>query len=236
MKSFPFVQPDCNQEFPGSLLVKESCQDKIGGIPFGYSWALNAPREKECASYSNFVTSLASRCCVDSVAFCSTIDVDNADADDGQETIAAPAPTPIDITTLSPTSSDAPTWDGHPLTVLIQLDDFSQETGFSITSVVNGENVTFLRRQEGYYTQSQQLVVEKVQIPEGINAVITLTDKEGDGFCESTNSFVVGFYITLFTHSLPPRQKAASAAMVTFRSILLPDLSFWTSRVSLKHP
>ena len=204
IKSFPFVEPDCNQEFPGSLLVNESCQDIIGGIQFGYSWALNAPREKECASSSNFITSLASRCCVDSVAFCSTIDVDNADADEGQETIATPAPTPIDITTRSPTSSYAPTWDGHPLTVLIQLDDFPQETGFSITSVVNGENVTFLQRQEGYYTQSQQFVVENVQIPEGIDAVITLTDKEGDGFCESTYSFVARCYIMLFTHSLSP--------------------------------
>jgi len=204
IKSFPFVEPDCNQEFPGSLLVIESCQDMIGGIQFGYSWALNAPREKECASSSNFITSLASRCCVDSVAFCSTIDVDNADADEGQETIAAPAPTPIDITTLSPTSSYAPTWDGHPLTVLIQLDEFPQETGFSITSVVNGENVTFIQRQEGYYTQSQQFVVENVQIPEGIDAVITLTDKEGDGFCESTYSFVAKYYIMLSAHSLSP--------------------------------
>jgi hypothetical protein len=188
IKSYPFVEPDCNQEFPGSLLVKESCQDIIGGIPFGYSWALNAPREKECASSGNFVTSLASRCCVDGVAFCSTIDVDNVGADQGQETIAAPAPTLIDIATLSPSSSHAPTWDGHLLTILIQLDLFPQETGFSITSTVNDENVTFLQRQEGYYKESQQFVVEKVQIPEGINAVITLTDKEGDGFCESTYS------------------------------------------------
>jgi hypothetical protein len=183
IKHFPFVKPDCNQEFPGSLLVEESCQDIIGGIPFGYSWSLNAPREKGCASSGNFILSLVSRCCVDGVAFCSTFDVDNMDSDQGQESNAAPAPTPIDITTLSPTSSFAPTWDGHPLTVSIQLDDFPQETGFSISSKVNGENVIFLQRQEGYYKQSKQFVVEKVQIPEGINAVITLTDKEGDGFC-----------------------------------------------------
>jgi hypothetical protein len=169
-------------EFPGSLLVEESCQDKIGGIPFGYSWSLNAPRENECASSGSFITSLASRCCVDGVAFCSVIDVDNVDAGQGQEK-KAPTPTPIKIASLSPTSSYAPTWDGHLLTILIQLDDFPQETGISITSIVNGKNVTFLQRQEGYYKQSQQLVVEKVQLPEGITAVFTLTDKEGDGFC-----------------------------------------------------
>ena len=133
------------------------------------------------------------------------------ESDQGQESNAAPAPTPIDTTMLSPTSSFAPTWDGHPLTVLIQLDDFPQETGFSISSKVNGENVIFLQRQEGYYKQSQQFVVEKVQIPEGINAVIILTDKEGDGL------------------------SAASAAMVTFRSILLPAPSFWTNRVFSSH-
>ena len=51
--------------------------------------------------------------------------------------------------------------------------------------MVNGENVTLVQRLEGYYKQPHQLVVEKVQIPEETNAVITFTDKEGDGFCES---------------------------------------------------
>ncbi|KAL3817586.1 hypothetical protein ACHAXA_006475 [Cyclostephanos tholiformis] len=176
IKSYPFSEPNCNQEYPGSLLVKETCQDKIGGIPFGYSWALNSPREKECSKSTNFTKLLASRCCVDGVAFCDK-------ADQGQETMAAPSPSPIEDSTLSPTSSYPPTWDGHHLTFLIQLDDFPQETGFSITSMVNGENVTFIHRQEGYYKQPHQLVVEKVRIPEGGNAIITLTDKEGDGFC-----------------------------------------------------
>ena len=69
---------------------------------------------------------------------------------------------------------------------------------------MNGENVTFIQRREGYYTQSQQFVVENVQIPEGIDAVITLTDKEGDGFCESTYSFVAKYYFMLSAHSLSP--------------------------------
>ena len=187
IKSNLYEQPDCKQELPGSSLVKETCQDKIGGIAFGYHWTVNAPRGKDCSSMDSFTESLASRCCIDGLSFCSTNREDNEEEDDGkgQDVASTPAPTPItiDTATILPTVSYAPTWDGYQITVLIQLDNFPQETGVSISSVINGKNVTFLQRREGYYKQSHLLVVEKVQIPEGINAVITLTDKASDGFC-----------------------------------------------------
>ena len=186
IKSNLYEEPDCEQELPGSSLVRETCQDKIGGIAFGYHWTVNAPREKDCSSMHSFTESIASRCCIDGLSFCSTSrDGNKEDDGKGQEEASTPAPTPITIHTASilPTVSYAPTWDGYQITVLIQLDNFPQETGFSISSVINGKNVTFLQRREGYYKQSQLLVEEKVKIPEGINAVITLTDKAGDGFC-----------------------------------------------------
>jgi len=189
VKTFAFVEPNCDEELSGSLLAKETCQDKIGGSPFGYSWGFNAPREKECSSSGDFAASIAPRCCRDEVAFCSTFDANNDEDDMStfQET-TSPTPMPAATTTHAPTMSNAPTWDGHPITVLIQLDEFPLETGFSIT---NDMNVTFLERRQGYYKNPRQLVVEKVQIPEGIDAILTLTDKEGDGICcENGNGYI----------------------------------------------
>jgi len=175
------VEPDCDEELSGSLLEKETCQDIIGGFSFGYSWGLNAPREKECSSSRDFATSLAQRCCVDGVAFCSTFEANGGyeDTFTFQEAKTSPTPMPAD-TTYAPTMSNAPTWDGYLITLLIQLDEFPRETGFSITST--DKEIVYLERRQGYYKKTQ-LVVEKVQIPEGIDAILTITDKEGDGIC-----------------------------------------------------
>lgn len=182
VKTFAFVQPDCEAELTGSLLVKETCQDLIGGLPFGYSWGLNAPREKECQSSQSsrdFAASLAQRCCVDGVSFCSTFKSEDSgkvslEFDNGTSSTPMPAPG----TTYAPTMSHPPTWDGYPITILLQLDKFPRETGLSITSV--DKEITYFQRIQGYYKKSQ-LVVEKVRIPLGIEVILTLTDKEGDG-------------------------------------------------------
>lgn len=52
--------------------------------------------------------------------------------------------------------------------------------GFSITSV--DKQIVYLERPQGYY-QKTELVLEKVQIPDGKLALLTLTDREGDGIC-----------------------------------------------------
>ena len=182
VKTFAFVQPDCEAELTGSLLVKETCQDLIGGLPFGYSWGLNAPREKECQSSQSsrdFAASLGQRCCVDGVSFCSTFKSEDSgkvslEFDNGTSSTPMPAPG----TTYAPTLSHPPTWDGYPITVLLQLDKFPRETGLLITSV--GKEITYFERIQGYYKKSQ-LVVEKVRIPLGIEVILSLTDKEGDG-------------------------------------------------------
>ncbi|KAL7539416.1 hypothetical protein ACHAXR_010447, partial [Thalassiosira sp. AJA248-18] len=191
VKEFFFFEPDCDQELGGSLLVKETCQDKIGGIPFGYSWGLNAPREKECLSSDlDFATSLAQRCCVDGEAFCTTFNENGDEENVHEET--APTPMPAGATTYAPTTSSAPTWDGYPITVLIQTDDFPRENGFSITSA--DKQVTYLERHFGLFNtldKKSQLVVEKVQIPQGTNVILTLTDSEGDGMCcENGNGYI----------------------------------------------
>eukprot|EP00585_Thalassiosira_rotula_P012385 CAMPEP_0196132222 /NCGR_PEP_ID=MMETSP0910-20130528/1936_1 /TAXON_ID=49265 /ORGANISM="Thalassiosira rotula, Strain GSO102" /LENGTH=1503 /DNA_ID=CAMNT_0041391811 /DNA_START=348 /DNA_END=4859 /DNA_ORIENTATION=- len=180
VKKFAFFEPVCEEELSGSLLVKETCQDKVGGFAFGYSWGLNAPREKECPSAVDFAASLAPRCCEDQVAFCSTFDNGNQN---GVASLLIPGKASHTLApagTNSPTVSHAPTWDGYPLTLLIQLDDFSRETGFSITSA--DKKITYLERRQGYYKKSQ-MVVEKVQIPEGVKALLTFTDEGGDGIC-----------------------------------------------------
>ena len=173
------MEPECEKELPGSMLARETCQGKIGGIAFGYSWGLNVPREKDCPVSGKLASALAQRCCSDGVAFCSTIFA-GGNEEDGEST---PTPSPIDVGTDAPTASDAPTWDGYPITLLIQLDEFPRETGVSITSVMQGQNVTFFERRPGYYKEPQSLAVEKFQIPEGTDAVITLTDVNSDGIC-----------------------------------------------------
>ena len=59
-------------ELPGSMLVTETCQDKIGGTLFGYDWEINAPREGDCPASGKFASALAQRCCNDGVAYCNT--------------------------------------------------------------------------------------------------------------------------------------------------------------------
>lgn len=183
VKKYSFVDPDCEAELSGSVLVRESCQDVIGGSAFGYDFALNAPRENECRpgfhSEANFFEALSSRCCVDGVSFCSTFDESSSVSDEYQTSSAAFAgPEP----TLSPTVSNRPSVsDPYQMTIVIMLDEFPRETGWTLTS--KNSEITYMKRVPGYYRESSKLAVETVPVPEGTNAIFTITDEEGDGLC-----------------------------------------------------
>ena len=181
IQKYSFVDPDCESELSGSVLVRESCQDVIGGLAFGYDYGYNAPRENECLSgnMADFAEAIAARCCVDGVAFCSSFDESSTtDVFAGpQATWTGPEPT------LSPTKSLRPTVsDGYQMTIVLQLDDFPRETGWTITS--KDYMTTYMKRVPGYYRESKKLIVETVPLPEGSNAIFTITDEEGDGFEE----------------------------------------------------
>ena len=184
IKKYSFVDPDCESELSGSLLVRESCQDVIGGLPFGYEYGYNAPREQECLpgtySMADFAEAIASRCCVDGVAFCSTFGQDSVTTVDSflaaEEAIGGAEPT------LSPTDSLRPTIsNGYQMTIVIMLDKFPKETGFTITS--KDSKITYMSRLPGYYRESNKLIVETVPLLEGSDVIFTITDKEGDGIC-----------------------------------------------------
>lgn len=183
VKKYSFVDPDCEAELSGSVLKKETCLDVIGGSAFGYDFALNAPRENECRadSYSvaNFFAALSSRCCVDGVSFCSTFDESSSVSDEYQTSSAAFAgPEP----TLSPTVSNRPSVSNpYQMTIVIMLDKFPRETGWALTS--KNSEITYMKRVPGYYREPSKLAVETVPIPEGTNAIFTITDEEGDGLC-----------------------------------------------------
>jgi hypothetical protein len=200
IKSNLYEQPDCEQELPGSSLVKEMCQDKIGGIAFGYHWTVNAPREKDCSSMDSFTESLASRCCIDGLSFCSTSRDDNKE-DDGQGQVEAstPAPTPITIDTatflptfsyessLYPTGSSSPStslatsFDHFPITIAIQLDQWSGETGLYVESA---SGKTLFEWPTGNFTDlSSTLFVDTVYLPNDSQVTLVATDTGGDGFC-----------------------------------------------------
>jgi len=189
VKSFEDGIPDCQMEEGSSELVQESCQDKIGGVAFGYDWGINAPREKECEAQEDFVESIAGRCCVDGISFCSAFLDPGSNSTDSKEwkqnsTLSAySGPTP----TFQPTTSNPPTWDGYPISVVLQLDGWPQETGWKITSL--DESIVYGRRKPGFYKETD-LVVENVQIPEGTEVLLTITDSQGDGMCcENGNGY-----------------------------------------------
>mmetsp|Transcript_6527 Transcript_6527/g.13774 ORF Transcript_6527/g.13774 Transcript_6527/m.13774 type:complete len:1564 (+) Transcript_6527:120-4811(+) len=183
IQKYSFVDPDCESELSGSVLVRESCQDIIGGLAFGYDFGFNAPRENECLpgpySMADFAEAIATRCCADGVAFCSTFGENSITSDVFTAPLAAVAgPEP----TLSPTTSLRPTVsDGYQMTIVIMLDNFPKETGWSITS--KDSTATYMKRVPGYYREANKLIVETVPLPEGSNAIFTITDKEGDGVC-----------------------------------------------------
>lgn len=183
IKKFSFVDPDCDSELSGSELVTESCQDVVGGSAFGYDYDFHAPRENECRpgpySMADFAEALASRCCVDGVAFCSTFNENSTSATSYLTPSAAstdPEPTLQPTTSLRPSVSN-----GYQMTIVIMLDNFPKETGWTITS--ENSEITYMKRVPGYYRESSKLVVETVSIPLDSNAIFNITDEGGDGIC-----------------------------------------------------
>ena len=182
IQKYSFVDPDCESELSGSVLVRESCQDVIGGLAFGYEYGFNAPRENECLpgpySMADFAEAVAIRCCVDGVAFCSNF----GESITSGAYVAPPAALTGPEPTLSPTTSLRPTVsNGYQMTIVIMLDNFPRETGWSITS--KDSKTTYMKRVPGYYRESKKLIVETVPIPEGSSAIFTIIDNEGDGLC-----------------------------------------------------
>jgi len=181
IQKYSFVDPDCENELSGSVLVRESCQDVIGGLAFGYDYGFNAPRENECLpgpySMADFAEAIATRCCVDGVAFCSTFGGNTTSDAYAAPSSASTGPEP----TLSPTTSSRPTVsDGYQMTIVIMLDNFPRETGWYITS--KDSKITYMKRNPGYYRETK-LITETIPLPEGSNAIFTITDEEGDGLC-----------------------------------------------------
>ena len=95
--------------------------------------------------------------------------------------VGAPKTNPPTVST-SPTASAAPTFDLTPITITVQLDQFSGETGFSVESV-HGD--TFVNWPVGsFYGKPSGLVVETVHLPRDTGMNLRFTDSGGDGFCE----------------------------------------------------
>lgn len=85
----------------------------------------------------------------------------------------------------APTSSAAPTIDSYPITLALQLDQFSSETCLSIVSTDGSQ--TFFEWPEGTFSgQPSSLVVETVKLPRDIEVTFRVADSGGDGFCKQT--------------------------------------------------
>ena len=83
----------------------------------------------------------------------------------------------------APTASLAPSFNLYPITFEVQLDQWSDETSFSIQSI-DGSS-TFFNWPDGSSTaQGSYLVVETVLLPRDTEMNFWLTDTGGDGFCE----------------------------------------------------
>lgn len=68
------------------------------------------------------------------------------------------------------------------MTVILQLDEYSAETSWSIDS---SDGVTnFVSRPFGYYEEMKsQKVIETVRLPEGLEYQFKIVDFMGDGTC-----------------------------------------------------
>lgn len=85
----------------------------------------------------------------------------------------------------APTESAAPTIDSYPITLALQLDQFSSETSLSIVST-DGSQIFFEWPEGTFSGQPSSLVVETVKLPSDIEVTFRITDSGGDGFCKQT--------------------------------------------------
>lgn len=87
-------------------------------------------------------------------------------------------PTVSNTRSTRPTSSSPPSYDGVTMTVVLQLDQYSSETSWSISDGITN----FASRPVGYYEEMQsQLVLEKVLLPRGSEYQFQISDYMGDG-------------------------------------------------------
>lgn len=90
--------------------------------------------------------------------------------------------------TASPSASIAPTFDLFPITVAVQLDQWSGETGLSFQS--DGGETLFDRPTDEFAEIPSSLFIETVFLPNDSEVTFKVTDTGGDGFCESAYTFV----------------------------------------------
>ena len=87
-------------------------------------------------------------------------------------------PTVSNTTSTEPTSSSPPSYDGVTMTLVLQLDQYSSETSWSISDGLTN----FASRPVGYYEEMQsQLVLEHVLLPRGFEYQFQISDFMGDG-------------------------------------------------------
>jgi hypothetical protein len=88
----------------------------------------------------------------------------------------------------SPSASLAPTHHTFPITIAVQLDQWSGETGLSFES--NGGETLFDFPTGNFTGIPATLFIETVSLPNDSEVTLKVTDTGGDGFCESMHSLV----------------------------------------------
>ena len=83
-----------------------------------------------------------------------------------------------------PTASVSPSLSQVPITIAVQLDQWSAETGFSLQSL-DGNHIFFDWRPGSFVGKQSSLIVETVHLPRDIEVNFILTDTGSDGFCKS---------------------------------------------------
>ena len=86
-----------------------------------------------------------------------------------------PKPSNIEAASTGPTSSNQPTVDAVPVTIVLQLDKYSAETAWFIDSSDGLTN--FVSRPVGYYEEmNSQKIVETIYLPEGLEYQFRILD------------------------------------------------------------
>lgn len=94
--------------------------------------------------------------------------------------VAEPETEPPTVT-ASPSSSVAPTFDQFPITIVVRFDQWSAETGLSIS---DGSNTLFDWPAGSFSGQPSGLIEKVVYLPRDADVNLLVTDTGGDGFCE----------------------------------------------------
>ena len=186
---------DCAEEIANGTLVVETCQDAVGGRPFGYDFERFAPTRSECDDGDYFPINLADRCCADSLSFCSVGEPTGSPSGSptGMPATEAPTGPPVSPSptvpaatipptrSTSPTASQLPTVETYPVTVAVQLDQWPDETSIVFTSKEGGLKLAEVKFEEG---MSDDFFTRTFRLPAGTDVVMTVYDRGGDGMCE----------------------------------------------------